>query len=170
MITEHIRSPFNLSALCTQGITKFQALYRGYSTRKYTVFPNSILSALVCNRVNSFIQSNRRFVTDGSSEIIEGGKFFIKWDKKQEELSLLFPREDLVGSGAWKKFFSSNSIKIPITGGKRDIQQFESVWTEVDSETIDEISIPKVLYEQFIREKPIGVYFLEPLKQIHQNI
>ena len=152
------------------GIIKFQSLYRGYIARKYTILPGPIINAVLCNQINAFIKLGRRQVTDVTLEIKEEKKFFIKWDKNQEALSLVFTSENLVGSGFWKKFFSANTIKISLANKKKEIKQFESVWIEVDSKTTNEIRIHELLYQQFIREMPKGVYFLEPLEQVYQNI
>ena len=162
------------SSQCTPQLndvaTKFQSIYHDYITRKYIIFPSSLLNASVCDQINTFIKSNRWQISNISSEINEGKKFFIKWDKNHEMLFLLFPGEDAVGSGFWKKFFASSTIKIPLISKKKEIKEFESVWIEADNKTVDEVRIQEILYKQFIKEKPVGVYFLEPWEQIHQNI
>lgn len=162
------------SSQCTpqfnEGVTKFQSACRGYVSRKYTIFPSPSLNSSICNQVNDFIKSNKRKIDNVTSEINKGKKFFIKWDKNREEISLLFPREEAVGSGFWKKFFASNTIKIPLTPQKKEIREFESVWIEADNKTAHEVRIQEFLYKQFIKEMPMGVYFLEPWEQIHQNI
>ena len=117
------------------GVIKFQSLYRGYITRKYTILPTPIINAVLCNQINAFIKLGRRQVTDVTLEIKEDKKFFIKWDKNHEVLSLVFPTENLVGSGFWKKFFSANTIKISLTTKKKEIKQFESVRSHCTADT-----------------------------------
>lgn len=150
--------------------TKLQSFYRGHISRKYNVFPTHFLNSSICGKINDFIQLNRARLCNVTSEFDEGRNFFIKWDKSNEVLSLLFPTKDAVGSGAWKKFFASNTIKIPLTEKKREIREFESVWIEADHKTINEVGIQKFLYNKFTNDIPVGVYFLEPWEQIHQNI
>ena len=152
------------------GAVKFQSLYRCYITRKYTILPSVALHPVICDQINVFIKSGKRLTMDVTAEINEGRRFFIKWDKDRKVLYLIFPNKDIVGSGAWKKFFSSNTLQIPLTAKKREIKQFASVWMEADSETDSEIRIQQFLYKRFIEEKPRGVYFLEPCEQIHLNI
>lgn len=120
--------------------------------------------------MNAFLQAGRRQASHVLSEINEERKFFIKWDKKHNRLSLCFYTEEIIGSGFWKQCFSATTIRVSLTGQKKEIEQFASVWIKVDETTMHEITIQEFLYEQFIREMPKGVFFLEPWEQIHENI
>jgi serine/threonine protein kinase len=158
---------FTLNQL-NAGATKFQSLYRGYITRKYTFLPSLILDRSVCDRLNAFLRLNR--LISGACEVIEGKKYYIKWAKGEKVVTLLFPQETLIGSGFWKSFFSARTVKIFLGSPRKIVEQFESVWTVADDKTVDEVLVQKNLRDRFIQEKPPHVYFLEALEQIHGHL
>lgn len=151
-----------------RGATKFQALFRGYLTRKYTVLPTPSLTPLIATQINAFVKEARHHKIDVTSELSEGKKKFIKWDKKLGVLTLLFSHEDAVGSGFWKKCFSGHTVKIPLPLSQKEIKPLESVWIEGD--IAKEVEIQKFLFDRFREERPKGVYFLEPWEHIHKNV
>jgi hypothetical protein len=174
LVGEFKMTPCKTDFSIASGITKFQALYRGYNTRKYTLLPTPPLNASICKRINDFIRSSRSNVGKDTCSITsstnEGMRFFIKWDRNNEALSLLFPAEEAVGAGAWKRFFASNTVKILFADKKRQIKEFESVWIDARDEVVDEVRIQEFLYGRFAEERPMGVYFLEAWEKIHQSI
>ncbi len=149
--------------------TKIQSFFRGYQIRKSIVLPSPLLDLLLCSQINSFLSQGKGVERDLSAEIIKDRKFFIKRDKNQGILTVVFPREDLIGSGFWKKCFSATNLKIPLNGNKRDVNQFQSVWMQLDIKMIQEMELHKFLYDRYMEQKPRGIYFLEPWEHVHEN-
>jgi IQ calmodulin-binding motif. len=78
----HFSSQFTPKQLNDAAI-KFQSLYRGYITRKYTILPNSILKPCICNQINAFTKNARRKIGNISSELYHEKKFFIKLNEQK---------------------------------------------------------------------------------------
>lgn len=147
-------------------ICTIQAAYRGYHARKHTTTPKELLPFLgdewadeVCKEVNSFYIERQLGVKKMES-------YYLRWNKG--ELSLIFPGEKIFEE-VNKRIDSAKTLHVE--RNKMKISDTIVMETLGNFEFMEERhGIHREIYAIWQREKPRGVYLMEPFEKLEEGV
>ncbi len=164
----------NLDNFDVNKISCIQRAFRCYLSRKYTLSPGdlkpflSFQPYLVCEEANRFLREGKTLTR--RVESLPNITYHLRWDKAAGELWLVFPESAQTMSGGNKVITPSNTLYVPLTAGKREVAAGQSVLIRASTLVEEGNEIHRRIYQAWLKEKPEGVYIMEPFEKLEEGL